>query len=109
VVGATMLFAAPAFAPWVATIVLGLGLGGGFALALVVLADLAATPAAAGRLAAMSFLVCYSTASLAPVVVGALRDATGGWAVPFGLLAVLACVELGLATRLRPGLLASVA
>jgi len=108
VVGASVLFAAPDLAPWPATIVLGLGLGGGFSLALVLLSDLAASPAAAGRLAAMTFLVCYSAASVAPVVVGALHDATGGYALPFGLLALLACVELAMATRLRPSLRGSV-
>jgi MFS transporter, CP family, cyanate transporter len=106
--GAGVLFAAPDAAPWAATIVLGLGLGGGFSLALVLLADFAASPAAAGRLAAMTFLVCYSTAAVAPVLVGALRDATGAYAAPFGLLAVLACGELAIATRLRPALRASV-
>jgi len=106
--GAGVLFAAPDAAPWAATIVLGLGLGGGFSLALVLLSDLAASPAAAGRLAAMTFLACYSAASVAPVLVGALHDATGGYATPFGLLALLACVELALATRLRPALRGSV-
>jgi MFS transporter, CP family, cyanate transporter len=104
VLGATVLFAAPEAAPWAATVVLGLGLGGGFALALLVLSDLAATPAAAARLGAMTFLVCYSTAATAPVLVGALHDASGGYALPFGALAVIACAELALATRLRPTL-----
>ena len=102
VAGAGMLVAAPDLAPWVATSILGLGLGGGFSLALVLLADLSATPAAAGSLAAMTFLVCYSAASLAPVGVGALHDITGGYAIPFALLAGLACIELLIATRFRP-------
>jgi CP family cyanate transporter-like MFS transporter len=96
-------------APWAATIVLGLGLGGGYALALLVLSDLAATPAAAARLGAMTFLVCYSAAATAPVIVGALHDATGAFALPFGLLALVACAELALAMRLRPALRGSVA
>jgi CP family cyanate transporter-like MFS transporter len=107
VLGAGVLFAAPEAAPWVATVVLGLGLGGGFALALLVLSDLAATPAAAARLGAMTFLLCYSAAATAPVLVGALIDATG-YGLPFGLLAVVACAELALATRLRPALRGSV-
>jgi CP family cyanate transporter-like MFS transporter len=103
-----VLFAAPDAAPWAATAVLGFGLGGGFSLALVLLADLAASPAAASRLAAMTFLVCYSAASLAPVLIGALHDLTGGFAAPFGLLALLACGELAMATRLSPSLRGSV-
>jgi MFS transporter, CP family, cyanate transporter len=106
--GAAVLFAAPDVAPWGATIVLGLGLGGGFSLALVLLSDLAASPATAGRLAAMTFLVCYSAAAVAPVLVGALHDATGAYATPFGLLALLAGAELALATRFRPTLRGSV-
>lgn len=107
-VGAALLAAAPGATAWVATVVLGLGLGGGFSLALLVLADLAATPAAAARLAAMTFLVYYSAASLAPVVVGAAHDATGSFAVPFAALTLVACAELALATRLRPALRDSV-
>jgi MFS transporter, CP family, cyanate transporter len=106
--GASVLFAAPDAAPWAATTVLGLGLGGGFSLALVLLADLAASPAAASHLAAMTFLVCYSAASLAPVLIGALHDMTGGFATPFGLLALLACAELAMATQLSPSLRGSV-
>src|SRR4051812_6697685 len=108
VVGAGVLFAAPGAAPWAATVVLGLGLGGGFSLALVVMTDLAASPPAAARLAAMTFLLCYSAASLAPVAVGVIHDATGGYALPFGSLTLLAGVELALATRLRPALRSSV-
>ena len=81
---------------------LGLGLGGGFSLAMVLLVDYAADPAASSRLTAMVFLVSYTAAAAAPVLVGALRDATDGFTVPFGLLTVLAVVELALATRLGP-------
>jgi CP family cyanate transporter-like MFS transporter len=108
VAGAGVLFAAPGAAPWAATIVLGLGLGGGFSLALVVMADLAASPASAARLAAMTLLICYSAAALAPVLVGAVHDATGGYATPFAALTLVACAELVLATRLRPALRGSV-
>jgi MFS transporter, CP family, cyanate transporter len=109
VLGAGALFAAPDAAPWAAVVVLGLGLGGGFSLALVLLSDLAASPAAAARLAAMTFLVCYTAAAAAPVLVGILHDATGAYAVPFALLALLACIELAIATRFRPALRGSVA
>jgi CP family cyanate transporter-like MFS transporter len=103
VAGSAWLFAAPGFSPWAATIVLGLGLGGGFSMGLVVMADYAADPASATRLAAMVFLVCYLVAAIAPVLVGALHDATGAFATPFGALIAVAVLELGLATRLGPG------
>lgn len=102
--GAIVLFAAPGAMPWAATTVLGFGLGGGFSLALVLLADLSASPHAARRLAAMTFLICYSSASFAPALAGALHDATGGYGSPFALLACLACVELAIATRFQPRL-----
>jgi CP family cyanate transporter-like MFS transporter len=108
-IGAVMLFADPGASPWVATTILGFGLGGGFSLALVVLADMSASPAAASRLAAMTFLVCYSAASLAPVLVGALHDATRGYGAPFGVLAFLGCVQLAIASRFRPALRGAVA
>ncbi|HLZ38724.1 MAG TPA: MFS transporter [Mycobacteriales bacterium] len=102
VLGAGWLVAIPLTWPWAAATVLGLGLGGGFSLAMVLLVDYAADPAASSRLTAMVFLVSYTAAAAAPVLVGALRDATGGFTVPFGLLTGLAVVELALATRLGP-------
>jgi MFS transporter, CP family, cyanate transporter len=102
VLGAASLFAAPGLAPWVSCAVVGLGLGGGFSLGLVLVVDYAADPAASSRLAAMTFLVCYTTAAAAPVVVGALHDATGSFKSAFGLLAGLAVVQLALATSLGP-------
>jgi CP family cyanate transporter-like MFS transporter len=102
VTGAVWLWALPHVLPWVAVCVVALGLGGGFSLGLVVLVDYASGPGASGRLAAMVFLVCYSAAAVTPVVVGALRDATGGFALPFGLLTVIAAAQLTLGTRLGP-------
>jgi CP family cyanate transporter-like MFS transporter len=102
VIGAAWLFALPGVLPWVAASVLGLGLGGGFSLALALLVDYTAPPAASSRLIAMVFLVGCTSAAVAPVGVGALRNATGGFTVPFGLLAVLALAQLAVATRLGP-------
>jgi CP family cyanate transporter-like MFS transporter len=101
-VGAVWLWAFPDVLPWVAVCIVGLGLGGGFSLGLVLVVDYAAGPGAAGRLTAMVFLVCYTGAAITPVVVGALRDATGGFGLPFGLLTLIAVTQFTLATRLRP-------
>jgi CP family cyanate transporter-like MFS transporter len=101
VCGAVLLFAAPQLA-WPATVILGLGLGGGFTLGLVLMADLAGSPAGASRIAAMTFLIRYLTASTAPIVVGALHDLCGTFTVPFGVLVIIAAVQCGLATRLGP-------
>jgi CP family cyanate transporter-like MFS transporter len=103
VLGATVLFAAPDAAPWVACAIVGLGLGGGFSLGLVLVVDYAANPAASSRLAAMTFLVCYTTAAVAPVLVGALHDATGSFRAAFAVLAAMAVAQLVMATSLGPG------
>jgi CP family cyanate transporter-like MFS transporter len=85
---------------------MGLGQGGGFAVALVKLVDYAPSPAAAARLSALVFLVAYSTASLGPLVFGAVHDATHGFTAPYALLAVVLLAQLVLIPRLRPGRLA---
>jgi MFS transporter, CP family, cyanate transporter len=102
VLGALCLFAAPNTLPWVSAAVVGLGLGGGFSLGLVLVVDYAANPAASSRLAAMTFLVCYTTGALAPVLVGALHDASGSFTGAFGVLAGMALIQLALATSLGP-------
>lgn len=94
---------APDTAPVVWVALMGLGQGGGFAVALVKLVDYAPSPAAAARLSALVFLVAYSTASLGPLVFGAVHDATDGFTVPYALLAVIVVGQLALVPRLRPG------
>ena len=94
---------APGSAPvaWVG--LMGLGQGGGFALGLVKLVDYAPSPEASARLSALVFLVSYSTASMGPLVFGALHDATGGFTVPYALLALVLAAQLALVPGLRPG------
>jgi CP family cyanate transporter-like MFS transporter len=99
---AGMLFA-PDAAPWVWVGLVGLGLGSGFALGLVLFSDYSISPAASARLSAMVFLVSYSVASLSPTVIGALRDATGSYQVPFAMLLVLLLPQGAAALMLRPG------
>jgi MFS transporter, CP family, cyanate transporter len=102
IAGCAWLFLLPEVLPWVAATVAGLGLGGGFSLALVLVVDFAGDPAASSRLVAMVFLVGYVVAAAAPVLVGALRDATDGFAVPFGLLTVMAVIQAAVGARLGP-------
>jgi CP family cyanate transporter-like MFS transporter len=102
VTGCAWLVTLPDTLPWVVSTVLGVGLGGGFSLALLLIVDVAADPTASGRLVAMVFLFGYTVAAVAPVVVGALRDLTGGFTAPFLLLTVMAVLQLVVGTRLRP-------
>lgn len=95
---------ATAVVHWAVVVVLGLGQGAAFSLALVLLVDYAETPAGSGRLTAMAFFVSYTVASFGPTVTGALRDATGSFQAIWLMMAVLILVQIGLATQLKPGL-----
>jgi len=90
------------WAPLAWVVVLGLGIGGLFALALTLPLDYSADADEAGRLTAMTFFVGYVVAGLGPVAVGALRDATGGYAVPFVALAMLSAGMFFASFRFRP-------
>ena len=78
----------PGAVPWLWASLLGLGMGGQFALALTVLSTLGATPRESAAATGMALFVGYLLAAAGPVVAGALRDATGGYVVPFAVLAV---------------------
>jgi CP family cyanate transporter-like MFS transporter len=106
--GCAWLLVMPDVLPWAAVAVAGIGLGGGFSLALVLLADFAAHPLAAGRLAAFVFLVGYTVAAIAPVLIGAMRDVTGGFTAAFGLLTAMAIAQLWLGRQLGPERRASI-
>jgi MFS transporter, CP family, cyanate transporter len=68
----------PLLAPWVWVLLLGIGLGGLFALSLTLPADNAPDADEAGRLAATTFCTGYRyiLSSLGPFAVGALRQVT---------------------------------
>ncbi len=100
--GTLGLAAAPGLA-WVSVVLYGLGLGGGFALGLVLLVDVTRSRAEAARLSAMVFLVSYCLAALGPVMVGALRDLTGSFTLAFWILSVIAVIHLAVVPSLRPG------
>jgi CP family cyanate transporter-like MFS transporter len=95
---------APTAAPWFWAALIGFGQGSAFALALVLLVRFAATPHASGGLSAMGFLVGYGIASVGPLAMGALRDATGGFEVVWVVLAALMLPQLVICWALRPGL-----
>jgi CP family cyanate transporter-like MFS transporter len=92
----------PTAAPWLWAALLGLGVGGMFALALTLLVRQASTPAAAARLSGMALLVGYLLAATGPVLAGAVYDAVGSYRAPFLLLAGIGCATLALGVSVRP-------
>ncbi|HVZ02838.1 MAG TPA: MFS transporter [Dongiaceae bacterium] len=97
------------FAPldlmWLCSIVLGIGQGGAFAIALTMIAQRGGNPENAARLSGMSQSVGYVMGALAgPLAVGLVHDAFGGWppvAVLFVVVTVLCTVFAVGAGRVR--------
>jgi MFS transporter, CP family, cyanate transporter len=82
---------APLGTLWVWTIVLGLGQGGAFAIALMLIVLRSTDAHVAAHLSSMSQSVGYTLASAGPLAVGLLRDWTGGWNA-IGWLFIVVCV-----------------
>jgi len=101
--GLLVLAVAPLAAPWLVAAVIGFGTGGQFAMALTLLVDAAADPAASRRLSGMAFLVGYLLAAAGPAAVGGLYDATGGFTAAFLALTVVGVVTLALGVSVRRG------
>ena len=82
------------FAPmgimWLCSVVLGLGQGGAFAIALTMIAQRGGNPETAARLSGMTQSVGYVMGALAgPFAVGLVHDAFGGWPPVAILFAVI--------------------
>ena len=97
-VGIAGLTVAPAAGAWVWGALLGIGMGGGFGLAMALVVLRSGGAGVASQLSGMSQLVGYFIAACGPVGVGALHQLTGGWTLPLVLL--LACCALALAAGL---------
>jgi CP family cyanate transporter-like MFS transporter len=113
-VGLLGIVLAPLAQPWLWSILIGLGNGASFPLALTLLVLRTRSARDTGRLSAMAQSVGYLVAALGPVIVGLVHDATGSWAAAVGLLVVLLVPQtmLGVAAGRRlllgaPGALAS--
>ena len=88
-----LLFGDAASALWV--VLLGLGQGACFSLALTLFALRAPDPGHAATLSGMAQSVGYLLAAGGPFLFGVLRDVTGAWTVPLALLfAVLVCLMI---------------
>jgi CP family cyanate transporter-like MFS transporter len=88
IAGYAGLWAAPAAAPWVWAVCLGVG-NCAFPLVLTMIALRGRTPATVARLSAFAQSIGYVIAIPGPILVGFLHDRTGGWRVPLTLLVLL--------------------
>ncbi len=87
------LLVAPAAAPWLWCVSLGLGLCA-FPLALVLLGLRARTATGTAALSSLAQGGGYLLAALGPVAIGAVHDLTGAWVLPLLLLAALLVPKL---------------
>ncbi|SEG93613.1 MFS transporter, CP family, cyanate transporter [Nonomuraea solani] len=82
VLGYLGVLLAPTTVPWLWMIVLGVGQGASFALALLIIALRPADPTTVTALSAVAQSVGYVIAALGPLLFGFLRQVSGGWSVP---------------------------
>ena len=75
---------------WVWLTLFGIGTGAVFPLMLSLPLDLHDSPSEVAETTAWMLGLGYSTAALAPVMIGALRDATGGFTIAISLLGAFA-------------------
>ncbi|GDX32101.1 MFS transporter [Actinomycetes bacterium] len=95
----------PNFLPALVLIVGGIGLGGTFALGLVLLSEYSADAVAAARLTAMAFFVSYTLAALGPLLTGVILQLWDSWPLVYGFLAVASLGQLLAVLPLKRGLL----
>jgi MFS transporter, CP family, cyanate transporter len=89
------LLVAPTAAPWLWAVVLGVGQGAGFPLALTVMGLRTRTPEQTQELSAMAQTFGYLFAITGPLIVGVLRSVTGSWSAGLVFLIILSGVQLG--------------
>ena len=82
---------------------LGIGVGGVFALGLMLIVDYSKDRDQASRLAAMAFTLGYTLAAFGPITIGLLHDLTGGYRVGYLVLFVVSLIVVGVTPKLRPG------
>lgn len=80
---------APLSQPWLWAVLIGLGNGASFPLALTLLVLRTRSSTDTARLSAMAQSIGYLIAALGPVLVGAVHDATGSWSTAIAVLVVL--------------------
>jgi CP family cyanate transporter-like MFS transporter len=81
---------------------LNFGIGIFFPITLLLPVEVAHSPAESSSLAALMLLVGYTLSSVAPVVLGAVRDATGSFVVAGWLVVAVAAIMLASTALLSP-------
>jgi CP family cyanate transporter-like MFS transporter len=103
-VGLTLLLAAPVPMAVPAVALVGLGAGGGATLALILMVDTTSSVVDGSRLTAMSLLVGNAVGALAPLLLGAAKDVTGGFEPGLAALLVVGLGTLLFVRCFSPGL-----
>ncbi|MFD2396832.1 MFS transporter [Prauserella oleivorans] len=93
ITGVVGLMAAPSAAPLLWSILVGLGMAV-FSLAIAAIALRARTGTDTATLSGMAQGFGYLLGALGPFLFGLLRDLTGGWTVPLGMVLVVLCGQL---------------
>lgn len=102
-VSLAMITFLPTFVPELWAVTIGFGLGGSFALSLVLPLYEAGSPMAVSRWTAMMLFMGYSIACLTPILSGLARDLSGNYQLPFVVLTCLAVSMTVLAWIMRRG------
>jgi MFS transporter, CP family, cyanate transporter len=87
------LLLAPETTPALWAVLLGLGTGSSFPIALVLIGLRSSSPTVTPQLSAVVQGVGYLIAATGPLLVGLLRDTSGGWTVPLIALLVLTVAQ----------------
>ena len=90
------------FVTLAATILLGLGIGAYFPLALTLPVDVASDGGDAASISAFMLLIGYALAATSPVVLGIVRDATGSFDAVVWILVGISVAMIPLALSLHP-------
>lgn len=85
---------APLGTVWLWSVLLGLGQGGSFSIALALIVLRTPDPQTASELSSMSQAVGYALASLGPFATGYLHAATGSWQAAGGLFVLIGLAAL---------------
>jgi CP family cyanate transporter-like MFS transporter len=101
--GLFLIVIAPSQLAYLAILVFGFGIGGGFAVGMVLIIDYTRDRAEAARLSAMTFFVGYVVASAGPVLIGVIHDATGNFRTGYVVLFLVSLGHMSLIPFLRPG------